>query len=283
MKMDSPTEPLQCLPKQPLKSPTGARLVLSTTDAGYPDRATPRSPGRGSRWFDNIAGTDAMEFFKRGMNYFPDFSGNWQWPAVVLMPEEYNLRVGCMSVTELQSKLEEYWGRGAVPGAAADDAYEDMWVPAWSPDRRDPYSLSWHVHKKDKHPPLDPIVFSRWVNGECAKWLSYFIAKNHTLGAVHAWFAAFLGVTISSLPGNAESLGGTVCQQFLASNSACHLTCVWNTTMRQSMAYPHPFTLKPQCSKEYGLLTSTSSSWSQEGYGIPVQTSSFLQHGFRGV
>ena len=36
---------------------------------------------------------------------------------------------------------------------------------------------------------------NRWVNGECAKWLSYFIAKNHTLGVVHAWLTAFSGVT----------------------------------------------------------------------------------------
>ena len=38
------------------------------------------------------------------------------------------------------------------------------------------------------------------MNRECTQWLSYFIAKNHTFGAVHAWFAAFLGVTRESLP-----------------------------------------------------------------------------------
>ena len=204
--MDSPTEPLQCLPKQTLKSPTGARLVLYNTDAGYPDRADPSSPGRG-RWFDNIAGTDAMSFLQPATEYTTTGQyGTWQWPAVVLMSEEYSLRVGWMSVTELRSKLEEYWGRGGVPGAAADAGYQDMWVPAWSPlNHHDPYSLWWHIHKGFA-PPLDPVVFSRWVNGECAKWLSYFIAKNHTLGAVHAWFAAFLGVTREVLPSLANVL-----------------------------------------------------------------------------
>ena len=37
--------------------------------------------------------------------------------------------------------------------------------------------------------------FNRWADGECAKWLGYFIAKNHTLGVVHAWVAAFSGIT----------------------------------------------------------------------------------------
>ena len=208
--MHSPTEPLQHLPKQLLKSPTGARLVLYNNDAGYPDRADPSSPGQG-RWFDNIAGTDTTTFLQPATEFPPYHAGIWRWPAVVLMPEEYNLRVGWMSVTELRSKLEEYWGRGGVPGGAADDAYQDMWVPAWSPlNQHDPYSLSWHLFKKDEHPPLDPVVFSRWVNGECGKWLSYFIAKNHTLGAVHAWFAAFISVTRTFLPEIAESLGGSM-------------------------------------------------------------------------
>ena len=42
-------------------------------------------------------------------------------------------------------------------------------------------------------------VLSHWMNRECTQWLSYFIAKNHTFGAVHAWFTAFLGVTRDSL------------------------------------------------------------------------------------
>ena len=37
------------------------------------------------------------------------------------------------------------------------------------------------------------------MNRECTQWLQYFIAKNHTFGVVHAWFAAFLGVTRQSL------------------------------------------------------------------------------------
>lgn len=44
-------------------------------------------------------------------------------------------------------------------------------------------------------PRLDPAIFSRCANRECAGWLSYVIAENHTFGVVNAWFAAFLGVT----------------------------------------------------------------------------------------
>ena len=45
----------------------------------------------------------------------------------------------------------------------------------------------------------NPALFGHWVNRECTQWLSYFIAKNHTLGAVHAWFTAFSGVTRKSM------------------------------------------------------------------------------------
>ena len=47
-------------------------------------------------------------------------------------------------------------------------------------------------------------MFSHWVNRECAQWLDYFISENHTLGVVHAWFTAFVGVTRGSLPKLAE-------------------------------------------------------------------------------
>ena len=203
-------EPLQRLPKQPLKSPTGARLVLCKSDAGYPDRADSSSPARG-KWFDNIVGTDAKLFLQVGSDHtdYRKRHPEWECPAVVLMPEEYNLRVGGMSVKELRSQLEEYWGRGGVPGAAVDDDYQDMWVPAWAPfGDQNPYNLSW-LGSLSSGPPIDPIVFSRWANGECAKWLGYFIGKNHTLGVVHAWFAAFLGVTRFSLSEIAGSLRGT--------------------------------------------------------------------------
>ena len=56
-RLDSTMKPLQCLPKQPLKSPTGARLVLYNDDTGYPHRADPSAPARG-RWLDNIAATE---------------------------------------------------------------------------------------------------------------------------------------------------------------------------------------------------------------------------------
>lgn len=102
------------------------------------------------------------------------------------MPEEHSLRVGGMSVTGLRSQLEKYWGRGGIPGSAVDDDYQDMWVPGWA------------AAFPETHRP-NPKTFTRWVNRECAQWLGYFIEKNHTLGAVHAWFAAFLGVTRSSL------------------------------------------------------------------------------------
>ena len=55
---------------------------------------------------------------------------------MVLTPEEYKLRVGGMSVTELRSQLEKYWGQGGIPGAAADGDYQDMWVPAWAPKKK---------------------------------------------------------------------------------------------------------------------------------------------------
>ena len=203
-----PMEPLQRLPQQPLISPTGARLVLCNDDIGYPDHTDPSLPGMG-RWFDNIASTDTKTFLQASnkfVNYpiYPAYPLSWVWPAVVLTPEEYTLRVGGMSVAELRSQLEKYWGRGGIPGAAVDDDYQDMWVPAWAPENTDdPYELSWDfrgmIDEGEKTTPLDPTIFSHWVNRECSKWLSYFIVKNHTFGVVHAWFSAFLGVTRESL------------------------------------------------------------------------------------
>ena len=192
-------ETLQRLPQQPLISPTGARLVLCNNNAGYPDHTDPSFPGRG-RWFDNIASIDIKTFFQTN-HKFVDYADHWHplswiWPAVVLTSEEYKVRVGEMSVTELRRHLEKYWGWGGIPGAAADDDYQDTWVPAWAPENTDdPYDISWSPFMNLKIPRLDPTIFSRWVNRECAQWLSYFIAKNHTFGVVHAWFSAFLGVT----------------------------------------------------------------------------------------
>ena len=190
-----PKEPLQRLPQQPLISPTGARLVLCNNNVGYPNHMDPSSPGRG-RWFDNIASTDTKTFLQSS-NDFGDGLDSWVWPAVVLTPEEYKLRVGGMSVTELRRQLEKYWGRGGIPGAAVADDYQDMWVPAWAPENTDdPYDLSWDDPSiNPKILRLDPTIFSHWVNEEYSQWLSYFIAKNHTFGVVHAWFSAFLGVT----------------------------------------------------------------------------------------
>ena len=195
-------------------------MVLCNRDAGYPNSAHPSSPGRGT-WSDNIANTRTTSFLQasnthyhlRGDHNASDKYGDhryptWRWPAVVLVPEEYKLRVGGMSITELQSHLEEYWGWGGIPGADNDEyCYQDMWVYAWAPDypavrsfkpAHDPYNLLWK--RTQKQPArLDRAMFSRWVDRECAQWLDYFISENHTLGVVHAWFTAFLGVTRESL------------------------------------------------------------------------------------
>ena len=226
--MYPPIEPLpvQRLPQQPLQSPTGARLVLCNRDAGYPNSAHPSSPGRGT-WSDSIANTRTTAFLQASNTHYHlradcDACGKygdhiyptWRWPAVVLTPDEYTLRVGTMDVAELREELEEYWGWGGVPGAADDeDCYQDMWVHAWAPDypavpcykpTTDPYNLLWQ--RTTKHPArLDRAVFSRWVNRECIQWLEYFIEQDHTLGAVHAWFTAFIGVTRESLVDLAEA------------------------------------------------------------------------------
>ena len=193
--MDTPMDPLQRLLQQPLESPTGARLVLKSSDAGYPDTDSPR---RG-RWFDNIASTDT-ETFLRASN--ADRS-SWHWPAVVLTPEEYKLRVGRMSMPELRRQLEKYWGRGGIPGAPG---YQDTWVPAWAPDNtRNPYELTWISDMLKAPALLDATMFSLWVNRECGQWLRFLIAENHTLGVVHAWFAAFMGVLRTCLGEVAES------------------------------------------------------------------------------
>ena len=206
--MHPPQEPLQRLPQQPLIGPTGERLVLWNNNAGYPDHTDSSSPGRG-RWVDNIENGDTKTFLRLGIVRMAVAWREWAWHAVVLTPEEYKLRVGGMSVTELRRQLEKYWGQGGIPGAAADDDYQDTWVPAWAPETTDdPYELLWSPLRlfEDEGKPtrLDPTIFGRWVNRECSPWLSYFIAKNHTFGVVHAWFSAFLGVIKECLCGIAR-------------------------------------------------------------------------------
>ena len=179
-------KPLQCLPKQPLKSPTGARLVLYNDDTGYPDRADPSSPARG-RWLDNIAATERPFPRRKDPSTATGYEVTWKWPAVVLTPEEYSMCVAGMSVAELRRQLEEFWGRGVVPGPDSGDVFQDICY--------DTYIRMWIYRKLDRINHLD---FRLWANEECTKWLTYFIAKNHTLGVVHAWFAAFLGATKDS-------------------------------------------------------------------------------------
>ena len=182
-------KPLQCLPKQPLKSPTGARSVLYNDETGYPYRADPSSPARGM-WLDNIAATERI-FFRITDHGTRFWNVAWKWPAVVLTPEEYSMCVGRMSVAELRRQLEEFWGQSGVPGPDSDNVSHGMWVPAWAPPTDyDSYDRSWY--------PGGTLFLDSWANEECTKWLSYFIAKNHTLGVVHAWFAAFLAVTKDS-------------------------------------------------------------------------------------
>ena len=65
--MYPPKEPLQRLPRQPLISPTGARLVLRNYNTGYPDHTDPSPAGRG-RWFDDIADTDTKTFLRATNN-----------------------------------------------------------------------------------------------------------------------------------------------------------------------------------------------------------------------
>ena len=191
-------KPLQCLPKQLLKSPTGARLVLYNDDTGYPDRADPSAPARG-RWLDNIAVTERA-FLRTAQDYTHTLNSiTWKWPAAVLTPEEYSMRVGGMSVAELRRQLEEFWGPGGVPGPDSSGYFQGIWVPARGPYAND--SLKGHFRRFTPRNHFDHLNCSHWANKECTKWLSYFIAKNHTLGVVHAWFAAFLGVIKDSLFG----------------------------------------------------------------------------------
>ena len=171
-------EELQSLSQQPLNGPHGERLVLRSGDARCP-------PPDKHRWFHNISSKNAAELLQGICDLdFLNMFDTWEWPAVVLMPEEYELHVGGMSVTELRQHLENYWGQGSIPGAKD---YHNMIV--------------WRAGGRKSNPAL----FGHWVNRECTQWLSYFIAKNHTLGAVHAWFTAFLGVTRKIMPNLEES------------------------------------------------------------------------------
>ena len=214
-----PECPLDCLPQQPLKGPSGERLVLRSDHTQYPVPTLPPYPdGR----FINIAKINAAEFLldnsPKFVVYenpgFPSFDENdakpgflgfdqsWKWSAVVLMPEEYKLRVGGMSATELRQQLENYWGQGCLLSVGIEEGYQGMRESIGAIDckllsdnlRRD----SRCVYEEQFFEQYTAVL-SHWMNRECTQWLSYFIAKNHTLGAVHAWFAAFLGVTRDSL------------------------------------------------------------------------------------
>ena len=198
-------EPLQCLPQQPLKGPRGERLVLRSSSHRFRNKKQ-----QYSFYNKNIASQDAMRFLRDingQMRDFFDYSEHdmqWKWPAVVLMPEEYKLRVGGMSVTGLQQELKNYWGQGGILGAAVEAGYQDILV----------YKLRGGVRVR-----LDRTMFSHWVNRERDQWLDYFISENHTLGAVHAWFTAFLGVTRESLPNLAKSFTNIARSQDLESEA----------------------------------------------------------------
>ena len=135
-------------------------------------------------WFDNIANRNMEEFLNHideENNFY--WGGEREWPAVVLTPDECKLRVGVMSFTELRRKLADYWGQS------------DLGFATFTPGNYD----------NDDNDDNDEVL-SYWVDREYTQWLNYFIAKNHTFGAVHAWFAAFLGIKRRSLKILAESV-----------------------------------------------------------------------------
>ena len=114
--------PLDCLPQQPLTGPSGDRFVLRSDHTQHPFPTLPAYPGN---WFINIAKKNAAEFLRDNCtDYFfyenPGFLGfdeSWKWPAVVLMPEEYKLRVGGMSVTCLSQSCDNNSKITGVRGA----------------------------------------------------------------------------------------------------------------------------------------------------------------------
>ena len=86
-------KPLKRLPQPPLKGPRGERLVLRSSSHCFCNKRQ-----QYSFYNKNIASQDAMGFLRDingQMVDFPNYSEyRWKWPAVVLMPEEYKLRVG---------------------------------------------------------------------------------------------------------------------------------------------------------------------------------------------
>ena len=167
----------------------------------YPYLTTPASR------FTNIAKKNAAEFLRDNSihTFFNETQGplgydeSWEWAAVVLMPEEYKLCVGRMSVAELRQQLENYWGQGCMLSVGIEEGYQGMRESIGAVDYRLPrdnlHPLAYEHQSSERY----TAVLSHWMNRECAQWLSYFITKNHTLGAVHAWYTAFLGVTRESL------------------------------------------------------------------------------------
>ena len=165
-------EPLQCLPQRPLKGPRGERLVLRSSSTDFFD-------GK-QMYYNNIASQDAMSFL-RDMNGqmvdlldYSNYDTKWKWPAVVLMPEEYKLRVGGMSVSGLRRQLKNYWGQGGILGAAVEAGYQDISVCK---------GLEQVLVR------LDHIMFSHWANREllhfreshnwCCPRLVYSILRRH--------------------------------------------------------------------------------------------------------
>ena len=78
--------PLDYLSQQPLKGPSGERLVLHSDDTRHPSLPN-------DKWFSNIAKKNAAEFL-RDINsslfhQSPGFIGydeSWRWSAVVMNP-----------------------------------------------------------------------------------------------------------------------------------------------------------------------------------------------------
>ena len=90
---------------QLVNSESGARLVLYGHTSGSSYNLSKQL------WFDNIASRNTAEFLRdinKENTFYWDVEGEREWPAVVLTPEECKLRVGGMSLTELQRKLADY-------------------------------------------------------------------------------------------------------------------------------------------------------------------------------
>ena len=95
--------------------------------------------------------------------------------VVLLPPEEYKLRVGGMSATELRQQLGKYWGQGGILGSDVEEGYQVMRVPVGTNSCLDNRPLPPKQRHRERLVQLNCIVFSHWVDRECTQWLNYFM------------------------------------------------------------------------------------------------------------